>query len=64
MKEIRQRIVPIKTILRELTAILGAVYTPQNGACAPLSGARERKLVAGVAEGSILRVCAWSSVTT
>ena len=47
----------------QLTGGLGTVYTPQNGACAPLSGARKRILVAGVTEGRIVRVSAGSSVT-
>ena len=37
----------------QLTAVLGSVYAPQNGTCATLSGARKRKLVAGVTEVAI-----------
>jgi hypothetical protein len=40
----------------QLTAVLGTVYTPQNSACSPLSGARKRILVARVTEGHIVRV--------
>ena len=49
----------------QLTGGLGTVYTPQNGACASLKGARKRILVAGVTEGRIVRVgaSAGSSVT-
>ena len=62
MKEISNLVIQGNII--QLTGVLGTGYTPQNGACAPLSGARKRILVAGVTEGTIGRVCAGSWVTT
>ena len=47
----------------QLIGGLGTVYTPQNGTCAPLSGARKRILVAGITGVPIARVGAGSSIT-
>ena len=62
MKEISNLVIQDSII--HLTGVLGTVYTPQNGAFAPLKGARKRILVAGVSEVSIISVCAGSLATT